>query len=75
MGPGPNQAGIRVLTPGTALASTVRMPIEICLGRALALFAHPAAAWTRLSGSGRAILLASYVTVSYAAVLAAMFAL
>jgi hypothetical protein len=51
------------------------MPIEIRLGRALALFTHPAAAWNRLSGRDRAILLASYVSVSYAVALAAMFAL
>ena len=51
------------------------MTIEICVGRALALFAHPAAAWTRLPRRGRALLLAAYVTVSYAIALTALFAL
>ncbi len=50
------------------------MPIEICLGRGLALFVHPAAAWLRLSTRGRVMLLRAYVTASYVAVLTALLA-
>jgi hypothetical protein len=45
------------------------MPIEIYLGRGLALLVHPAAAWRRLRPTGRVVLLAAYVTGSYVAVL------
>jgi len=51
------------------------MPIEICVGRAAALFVHPAAAWTRLSTRGRLLLVGGYATASYVAVLAALIAL
>ena len=50
------------------------MPIEICVGRALALFVHPAAAWLRLSGRGRVILLGAYATAGYVSVLGALLA-
>jgi len=49
------------------------MTIEICLGRGLALLVHPAAAWRRLPARGRVILLSAYATVSYVAVLSALF--
>jgi hypothetical protein len=51
------------------------MPIEIWLGRGLALLVHPAAAWPRLRPGGRAMLLSAYATMSYVAVLAALLAL
>jgi hypothetical protein len=50
------------------------MPIEIRLGRGLALLVHPAAAWRVLRPAGRAILLSAYATVSYVAVLTALLA-
>ena len=49
------------------------MTIEVFLGRGLALLVHPAAAWQRLPSRGRVILLSAYVTVSYVAVLSALF--
>ena len=51
------------------------MPMEIWLGRGLALFVHPAAAWLRLSARGRVLLLGAYVTASYVAVLTTLLAL
>jgi hypothetical protein len=50
------------------------MPIEICLGRGLALLVHPAAAWRRLPTRGRVVLLSAYATMSYVAVLTALLA-
>jgi hypothetical protein len=49
------------------------MPIEIYMGRGLALLVHPAAAWRRLRPTGRVILLGAYATGSYVAVLTALF--
>jgi hypothetical protein len=48
------------------------MPIEIYLGRGLALLVHPAAAWRRLRPAGRVTLLGAYATVSYVTVLIAL---
>ena len=50
------------------------MPIEIRLGRAAALFVHPAAAWGRLSAGGRVVLVGAYAVASYGAVLLALMA-
>jgi hypothetical protein len=50
------------------------MTIGMCLGRSLALFVHPAAAWIRLSTRGRLLLMSSYAAASYVAVLTALFA-
>ena len=50
------------------------MPIEIRIGRALALFVHPGAAWNRLTPLGRALLVGAYVSASYAGFLAALLA-
>ena len=63
------------LHPGTGLAVSSAMPIEICVGRAAALLVHPAAAWTRLSARGRVMLLGAYATASYFVVLTALLAL
>ena len=49
------------------------MTIEVCIGRGLALFVHPAAAWSRLPARGRVMLLSAYATVSYLAVITALF--
>ena len=37
----------------------------MALGRSLAYCAHPAAAWRRLSGGGRVLLVAAYFGASY----------
>jgi hypothetical protein len=49
------------------------MPIPIIIGRSLACGLHPFAAWHRLPASGRALLIAGYVSASYLAVLALLF--
>jgi hypothetical protein len=51
------------------------MPIEIAIGRWLALCRHPVIAWRILPLSGRVLILASYAASSYAAVLMALLAL
>jgi hypothetical protein len=51
------------------------MPMEVCLGRGLALLVHPEAAWRRLRPRGRVILVSAYATVSYVAVLTALLVL
>jgi hypothetical protein len=43
--------------------------LEIAIGRALAWCAHPCASWGRLPASGRVLLVAAYVSASYATVL------
>jgi len=49
------------------------MPLEVVTGRALAFCAHPLSAWDRLPASGRILLVAAYVSASYAIVLMALF--
>jgi hypothetical protein len=39
--------------------------VDVQLGRAMAMCAHPYAAWRRLSRGGRSFLLAAYVMVGY----------
>ena len=51
----------------------VAMPLEIVTGRALAFCVHPLSAWHRLPTSGRVLLVAAYVSASYAIVLMALF--
>jgi hypothetical protein len=45
------------------------MPLEIVVGRWLALCVHPTSAWRVLPRSGRSLLFASYMGASYFAVL------
>ncbi|HMF59530.1 MAG TPA: hypothetical protein VK595_04130 [Vicinamibacterales bacterium] len=45
------------------------MAAELVLARLAACCAHPAAAWDRLAPSGRMVLVAAYVGVSYLTVL------
>jgi hypothetical protein len=45
------------------------MAVELVLARLAACCAHPAAAWDRLAPSGRLVLVAAYVGVSYLTVL------
>jgi hypothetical protein len=42
--------------------------IEVLIGRSAALFVHPLAAWRSQSTSDRAMLLISYIAISYAIV-------
>jgi hypothetical protein len=51
----------------------VAMPLEIVTGRALAFCVHPLSAWHRLPASGRVLLVAAYVSASYAIVLLTLF--
>lgn len=51
------------------------MTLDVMIGRALAFCVHPFAAWTRLSGGGRALLVGAYAAASYALVLGALIAL
>jgi hypothetical protein len=46
------------------------MPIEVLVGRTLAMCAHPYAAWRAHSLRGRLLVLFSYVAASYAVMLA-----
>ena len=55
------------------LAPTTTRP-EIVIGRALAMCAHPYAAWRR-SVRGRVVVVIGYIAASYAVVLATLFAL
>ena len=50
------------------------MTPDIVIGRTLACCAHPAAAWRRMSGSGRALIVGTYFAASYLAVLTVLFA-
>jgi hypothetical protein len=46
------------------------MSVDIVIGRTLACCVHPAAAWRRLSASGRVLIVAMYFAISYIGVLA-----
>jgi hypothetical protein len=48
------------------------MSADIVIGRTLACCVHPAAAWRRLSASGRILIVATYFAVTYFAVLAVL---
>lgn len=58
---------------GTVFAQLERMSADIVIGRTLACCVHPAAAWRRLSASGRALIIVAYFAVSYLGVLAVLF--
>lgn len=49
------------------------MPLDLMIGRALAWFLHPVAAWQRLQARGRVVLVAAYVSASYTTVLTLLF--
>ena len=46
------------------------MPLEIVLGRSMALVVHPQAAWRILRPRGRAFLIGAYLIAGYATTLA-----
>jgi hypothetical protein len=50
------------------------MNADIVIGRTLACCVHPSAAWRRLSGSGRALIVGTYFAAAYVAVLAVLLA-
>jgi hypothetical protein len=50
------------------------MSVDIVIGRTLACCLHPAAAWRRVSASGRALIVGTYFAASYLAVLAVLMA-
>jgi hypothetical protein len=50
------------------------MSPDIVIGRTLACCVHPSAAWRRLPGSGRAMVVGSYFAASYLTVLIVLFA-
>lgn len=58
---------------GTVFAQLERMSADIVIGRTLACCVHPAAAWRRLSASGRAVIIVAYFAISYLGVLAVLF--
>jgi hypothetical protein len=51
------------------------VPLDLLIGRALAWCVHPVAAWQRLPARGRVLLVAAYVSASYATVLTLLFSL
>jgi hypothetical protein len=59
---------------GIGFAQMTRMSADIVIGRTLACCVHPSAAWRRLSGSGRALIVGTYFAASYLAVLAVLLA-
>jgi len=49
--------------------------VEVLIGRAAALCVHPIAAWRSRSRNDRALLVASYVGISYVVVLSLLHAM
>jgi hypothetical protein len=49
-----------------------RMPFELIIGRGLACCLHPLAAWRVMTRSGRALVVAAYVGVSFTVTLATL---
>jgi len=50
------------------------MNADVVVGRTLACCLHPAAAWRRVSGSGKALIVGAYFVMAYLGVLAALLA-
>jgi hypothetical protein len=50
------------------------MNADVVIGRTLACCLHPAAAWRRVSGSGKALIVGTYFVIGYLGVLAVLFA-
>jgi hypothetical protein len=49
------------------------MPLDIAIGRALAVFTHPRLAWRGLSPADRILLAGAYFGASYVAALTVLF--
>jgi hypothetical protein len=62
------------VSAGIGVAIHLVVPLDVIIGRWLACCAHPAAAWRNLPVSGRALLVAAYVSASYVVVLTALLA-
>jgi hypothetical protein len=56
------------------LLTPARMNADVVIGRTLACCLHPAAAWRRVPGSGRALIVGTYFVIGYLGVLAVLFA-
>ena len=52
----------------------VAMSADVVIGRTLACCFHPAAAWRRVSGSGKALIVGLYFAVAYLGVLTVLLA-
>ena len=50
------------------------MNADVVIGRTLACCLHPAAAWRRVSGSGKALIVGTYFVIAYLGVLVALLA-
>lgn len=50
------------------------MSADVVIGRTLACCFHPAAAWRRVSGSGKALIVGTYFVVGYLGVLTVLLA-
>ena len=50
------------------------MSADVVIGRTLACCVHPAAAWRRVSGSGKALIVGAYFVLAYCGVLVALLA-
>ena len=61
--------GNPVVLVGTVIAQANRMSADIVIGRTLACCLHPAAAWRRLSASGKALIVGAYFVIGYFSVL------
>jgi hypothetical protein len=51
-----------------------RMSADVVIGRTLACCVHPAAAWRRVSKSGKALILGAYFVVGYLGALVVLLA-
>jgi hypothetical protein len=51
------------------LLSDTTMTADVVIGRTLACCAHPAAAWRRVSTSGKALIVGAYFLIGYLAVM------
>ena len=56
------------------MLTPARMNADVVIGRTLACCLHPAAAWRRVPGSGRALIVGTYFVIGYFGVLAVLFA-
>jgi hypothetical protein len=56
------------------LLPLLRMNADVVIGRTLACCIHPAAAWRRVSKSGKALIVGAYFVVAYLGVLATLLA-
>jgi hypothetical protein len=73
----PESAICQRIAPFTAefvLLISLPMSADVVIGRTLACCVHPAAAWRRVSKSGKALIIGAYFVVGYFGVLVALLA-